>query len=439
MTGDATTVVTLLAAGRKANQLYPATHPAFSEAMDALVAAVEQATSTGPFQLNLHQGRLYNDDAPLPLDAPGVPAVQEAFESRSIESATFQPGLTRDETIGFVQVLGLRPSPSLDVEKELADRGVERVTIAYLLDEDSDEREERERLREQDRALYNRLVGVLRALSARVADRGAPDLMGASELVGSIMGRLLDDQAAVLGLATIKGQTETNLFHSINVMIYSVALGATLGLPEQGLASLGVSSLMHDIGKAAFDHSDPDQLDAMRTAHPAVGADILARLPGDDQAPMLVAYEHHMLADGSGYPDRPADYVTHPYSRMVAIADRYANLVDPATGAEPLTPDHAVMQLLQEAGRTLDPIFTRMFAKAMGVFPVGCMVRLDDQSVGVVARAGTDLLTPIVRVLYDPSGLPFEDPKDIDLGVEDVRIIEVVAPECLNVAVSEHI
>lgn len=432
-------LATTLAAGRKASQLYPPTHPAFGEAMEALTEAIRSATTTGPFQINLHQGRLYHDDTPVPEDVPGVTAIEEAFEVRKIESLTLHPELSRDEAIALVAVLSLRPSPSLDIEKELAGRQVTHVTVAFLEDEDTDEREERERLREQDRAAYSRLVGLLRTMSAKVASEGIPDIAGASDVVDSIMKRLMDDQAAIMGLATIKGQTETNLFHSINVMIYSLILGDALGLPEEGLSSLGASALLHDIGKAAFDSSDPAQAEPMRVMHQAVGADILSRLPEEDKAPMLVAHEHHMHADGGGFPERPDDYIAHPYSRMVAITNRYANLVDPSSGKEPLTRDRAVMQLLDEAGTVLDPFFTRLFVKAIGIFPVGCMVRLSDQSVGVVSAPGADALTPTVRLLYDPAGMTIEDITEIDLAETDLRIIEVVEDESLNVKVSDHL
>lgn len=434
-------VISALASGRKASQLYPPTHPAFAEAIDTLMTALHEATLGGPFQVNLHKGRLYHQSVVIPDDSPAVLAMQEAFESRRIDSMTLHPALTRDEAIALVEVLSLRPSPSLDVEAELTSRGVTGITIALLADEDEEERAERERRREQDRAMYNRLVSILRTMSASISQKGAADLGQAGDVVGSVLHRLLEDQSAVLALATIKGQSETTLFHSINVMIYSLTLGTALGLPEEGLTSLGISALMHDVGKAVFDPSDPQQAQSMLFMHPMVGADILSRLPGEDKAPMLVAYEHHMRVDGGGYPEHPADYIAHPYSRMVSIANRYATLVDPGPHAEPLTPDRAIMQILSEAGTALDPLFTRLFVKAMGVFPVGCMVRLSDMSAGVVSKTREASLTPTVRVLYDPAGMQVENPEEIDLSDSGctLTIVEVVDPASLAVSVSDHL
>jgi hypothetical protein len=93
--------------------------------------------------------------------------------------------------------------------------------------------------------------------------------------------------------------------------------------------------------------------------------------------------------------------------------------------------------LLREAGKTLDPFFARAFAGALGVFPVGSIVRLSDQTVGVVKRPGEDPLAPVVRLLYDERGFDLTEHPEIDLAAGFVRIVEVVPPDALNIEVSD--
>lgn len=435
---SAEAVVTALAGARKAVQLYPASHPAFTEAVQSLARAVGEATATGPLRLNLYQGRLYNESDVLPEELVGHAAVAEAFETHGVESITFQPGFGESDGIGLVEVLSLRPGPDLDVEAELTARSVRNVSVAMLEDED-DDREERDRQREADRAMYHRIISALRALTMRLREGSAASLAESGQLVGDMIERLAADQPAVLALATVRGQTDRNLFHSLNVMIYTLALGRKLGLPDEGLQALGTAALLHDIGKVAFDESDPAQVEFSKMLHPKVGADILGRLGLEDPAPMLVAWEHHMHPDGSGFPERDADYVPHPYSRMVQIADRYQNLTDPPDGEEALTPDKAIVQVLREAGKGVDPFFARLFAGALGVFPIGSMVRLSDHSVGVVCRPGDDPLAPVVRLAFDARGVELDDPVELDLAETELRIVEVVEPDTLRVTVSEKL
>lgn len=438
MSGSPVTLVSALAAARKATQFYPAEHPRFTEAIGALVTAVTDCSLDGPFVLNVHQGRLYSGSDVLADDSPALGSVVEAMEGRGIESLSFMPGFRAEDARGLTEVLNLRPSPTLDVDAELAARAVTNVSISKVVDETAEDREERDRARERDHSLYRRFASTMRNMSNRLQHGQDVDLAEAGGLVPEIMSRLLDQPAAVLALATMRAQGEGDLFHSINVMIYALTIGAALELPEEGFASLGMSALVHDIGKAVFDEIDPEQAEAMRLQHPSAGADILSRLPGEDKAPMLVAYEHHMGVDGSGWPEHPAGYVAHPYSRMVAIADRYETLTKSSSGPG-LTPDRAVAQLLREAGTGLDPIFTRLFVQALGVFPIGCWVRLSDHSVGVVSDKGADPLTPHVRVVYDPKGLQLAEPVTLDLAEEDRTIVEVVDERQLDVQTADHL
>lgn len=432
-------VVTALAASRRAVQLYPPSHPAFQEALSDLELSVVETAGGNQFVLNLHQGHLYNGSAVIPEDVNGAETVVTMFETRSIESLTFEPSFDAADAIALTEVLSLKPDSSLDMEAELLARDVRSVSVSFLAKPEDDEREERDRVRDSDRALYRHVLGALRSLSEQVSGGSSPDVTRASGLVDGILSRMMDDPAAIMGLATMRGAGERTLFHSLNVMIYTLVLGNKLGLPEEGLSALGTAALLHDVGKAAFDAGDIMQIEAMHRMHPKIGADILQRAALDDPAPMLVAYEHHMHVDGGGFPERPADYIAHPYSRMIAIADRYENLTNEAPGREALTPDRALVQLLRETGSVLDPFFARLFASAMGVFPVGCMVRLSDHSVAVVSAPGEDPLAPVVRLAYDSHGSEPENFTDIDLSSGELRILEVIAPESLNVEVADKL
>jgi HD-GYP domain-containing protein (c-di-GMP phosphodiesterase class II) len=433
-------LIAMLSGARRAVQLYPPSHPSHSEAVGLLAEAVAECTVDGPFVLNLHQGRLYAGSEPLSGDSPAGHSLADTLERHHIESVTFDPSFSPSDATALAEVLNLRPAPTLDVAAELESRGVGSVMISALGvgDEERVEREERDRQRQQDRAMYRRLVTALRETHRNIATGSSPNLEQASEIVGDIMSRLVEDESAVLGMAVMTSKDDSALFHSVNVMIYSLTLGIALGLPDEGLLSLGMSAMLHDIGKAAFDLADPEQARAAQLLHPRMGAELLGRLPEADRTPMLVAYEHHMGADGSGYPERAADYVGHPYSRMVGIADRFEHLTKGDAGVE-LSPDRAVMQLLREAGKALDPFFTRLFVRALGVFPVGCVVRLSDQSVGVVRSKSADVLLPVVRLVYDPDGNDIEHPPDVDLSTDGRTVVEVLDPAVLRLSVADRL
>lgn len=435
----ATTLVTALSATRKAFSLYPPIHPEHKGALDALVEAATEATAGGPFTLNLHLGRLYQESRVLPADLPGMRSIAESFEAHRIESMTFNPGFTRSDATTLVDILSLKPSADLDVGTELENRGVFGVVVRRLAEPDATAAEEREEQRGRDRAMYQRMVAALKRINSQLGPAGSPSLGDTAVIVESMLGRFMEDSAAVLGLATLRDASEADLFHSVNTLIYTITIGVGLEIPEEGLATLGICALLHDIGKVAFNRDDPTQEDRIRQLHPRVGAEILARMPEVDQAAMLVAFEHHFKPDGSGWPEMEPGYIAHPYSRIVSIADRYDRLTTAPPESNGLTPDRALVQLLRETAGSLDQTFTRVFVREMGAFPVGCLVRLSDQSVGVVSAPGDDPLQPRVRLVYGADGLALETKPDIDLAGSDLSIVEVVPPADLSETVSDHL
>lgn len=438
--GRPAALVAALVSARKAVQLYPPAHPHHVQALETLVRQAGEAADAGSGTITLYQGRLYSGSDVLGHELPGVDSLAGAMEARSVQSLTFHAGFGPADATGLLEVLAMRQTSDLDVRAELEARGVTGVHVSFLVDEEAEERERRDRSREEDRALYRQVVACLRAIRDRLSEGQSASLDQAATLAAAVVARIADDKASVIGLATLNSQGEVGLFHAVNVMIYALALGATLGLDDAALGSLGVGALLHDIGKVRFDPQDPKQWETARAEHPAEGAQILSRLEQADRSPMLVAYEHHMAIDGSGWPDPPnTAYVLHPYSRAVAIADAYEHFTKGDGIAPPVTPDRAIAKILAGAGTLFDPIFARLFAKAMGVFPIGCAVRLSDHSTGVVSAENEDLLKPVVRLLFGPDGSMLDPPVRVDLATDERDVVEVIDPAVLKLDVSEHL
>ena len=85
-----------------------------------------------------------------------------------------------------------------------------------------------------------------------------------------------------------------------------------------------------------------------------------------------------------------------------------------------IRPDKAIAVLMQGRGKAYDPGITRSFVAMLGIYPMGAIVRLDDDSTAVVYRVNADdLLRPRVKVLIDPSGRWLDEPETVDLRVID--------------------
>ncbi|NIQ39494.1 MAG: HD domain-containing protein, partial [Proteobacteria bacterium] len=102
----------------------------------------------------------------------------------------------------------------------------------------------------------------------------------AKRLTQSVVDLFRQDSFALLGLSTVKNYDEYTYNHSVNVCIYSLAIGAKLGLSKKTLAELGLASLFHDVGKVKIPDAilrKPDKLNRVEweivKLHPMVGVE----------------------------------------------------------------------------------------------------------------------------------------------------------------------
>lgn len=428
-------IINALAAARRAVQLYPPEHPTHREAVDDLIAAVHETVEVRPLVINLRNGRLHEGSEVIAANSPTTRALAETFEARRVESMTIYVGFERGDATGLSEVLSLRPSPELQIQAELEARGVRAVIVSELEDLSSAVAEERDRRREADRALYRQTLAGLKEITSALVEDTPVDPIIAVRTIGAIIERIAEDPNAILALANMTGHGERLRFHAVSVMLHSMVLGSRLGLPDKELLSLGLAGLLHDSGKSLLPGGDT----ASYQSHPLVGAQALGALPDEECTAMLVALEHHMGADGSGFPQRPGDYPVHPFSRIVAVADRYDNLLRPAQGA-PMRPDEAVEHLLQEASfGPLDPILTSLFVQLVGVIPVSAIVRLNDFSVGIVREPGEDPLRPHVRIVIGPDGAEIKPAVDAHLVEDERAIVEIIPEAILDLRPSDYL
>jgi putative nucleotidyltransferase with HDIG domain len=149
--------------------------------------------------------------------------------------------------------------------------------------------------------------------------------------------------------------------HSHRVMANARTLGGVMGLDAAGLAELEVAALLHDIGKLLVPDSilnKPGRLTseehARMSEHPALGAQILARVPGLEVVATIVRY-HHERWDGGGYPDGLVGTCIPLASRIIAVCDSYNAMTSDRPYRRALSHDAALAELRAHAGWQFDP------------------------------------------------------------------------------------
>lgn len=153
-------------------------------------------------------------------------------------------------------------------------------------------------------------------------------LLEAEAVVRSLAVAMHGHGNIVIPLVQMKDFDQYTTTHSLNVAVLSMALAETLGFGAQDTRAFGTGGLLHDIGKVRVPHEilvKPGKLSdsekAVLNAHPVDGARII--LEGDQRLDLAatVAYEHHIMIDGGGYPQVRFRRDCHYASRVVHICD----------------------------------------------------------------------------------------------------------------------
>jgi putative nucleotidyltransferase with HDIG domain len=138
------------------------------------------------------------------------------------------------------------------------------------------------------------------------------------------------DDGAMLPLAALRSHDEYTATHITNVAVLTMALAQAIGLADAAVRMIGIGALLHDIGKMKIPAdilTAPGRLTAEQHVlvrrHPEIGARMLLETPGVPQLAVIVAYEHHLQADGGGYPAVPSGWRTNLASEMTHVADVY--------------------------------------------------------------------------------------------------------------------
>ena len=252
---------------------------------------------------------------------------------------------------------------------------------------------------------------------------GVPDPKAARALVDSLAQAVQSNRTALIALTALKSYDNYTFTHMVNVSILTMSQARALGMDGQPLRELGLAALMHDIGKVRTPTevlNKPEKLtdaefEVMRM-HVVDGAEILRRTPEMPAVAPVIAFEHHLRLDGTGYPFGVKRTALNIGTQLCGIADVYDAMRSQRAYQQAFPSDRILEVLRRNDGHQFDQNLVRRFTQLLGIYPPGNLVRLDDGSIAVVlAVHAPDPYKPRVTIVMTPTGEMHEFPVEINL------------------------
>ena len=248
-----------------------------------------------------------------------------------------------------------------------------------------------------------------------------------SQKVKRVVNQMIDsifrNLEALASLTRIKGYDEYTFVHSINVCILCLALGRHLNLSREEMQQLGIGALLHDAGKMKVPPHILNKRGKVTEEeyheikkHPLYTLEVLEKAEGIPDASIKMALQHHERYNGKGYPyGIPGDQISR-FGQMVAIIDVYDAITSDRCYQMGIPPHEGIKKIYGWAKHDFSQVLVEKFIQSIGIYPMGTLVQLDTNEVGIVYSINRQkILRPKVLLIFKDSHWRYANPMLIDL------------------------
>jgi HD-GYP domain-containing protein (c-di-GMP phosphodiesterase class II) len=455
-------------AALRAIKLYPLEHTAVQKTLAELSQVAEELRAEeGELEFRVSGEFIFINSTRLRLDLSNYATFGHILTLCKVAGIgaihVGTSGTARDWTV-LLSMLGAETkSAPPERFKEIVTRLQEAKIETFQLDpptETQTDKEFNEEAKAAANRTYSQSVAVTKDVINSVRIGKTPNIRKIKRVVQGIVDQVLNEETSLIGLTAIRDYDEYTFTHSVNVCIFSIALGRRLGMTKLQLYELGLAALMHDIGKSRVPldllqktGELTDEEWKWMAAHPWLGVLVLFQFRRQQEElsyrAMTVCHEHHMKIDLTGYPKVIRPRQVSLLSKIVSIADGY----DAATSrrvykTEALAPSDVLEEMRDNPRRGLDPVLVKAFINLLGIYPVGTLVVFDTFELGVVSASNPDpeaLSRPIVKIISDAQGNRISPPLTVDLAIPEAggqyprTIIKTADPDRYGITPGDYL
>ena len=433
-----------LSAAIRAGELYAPSHPLLQRSIDTLAAVTTKNLHDQPTAVIGFLGNdvVVNDLRLGKFSAQLVGLVRDMHE-RQIEKISFAQGVTRDDVRQLVELMADRRS-TVPLSERLLARGVKRIAIGRITIESDDGEHAGIAMAKK---VYNTAVETAESLWEQAKAGDKPDPNAARKIIDSLAKVVTQDRTSLMALTALKKYDNYTFTHMVNVSVLAMSQARSLNLDGPILREFGFAALMHDIGKVNTPLEvlnkpgklEKDEFEIMKR-HVIDGAHILRKTPEMPALAPIVAFEHHLKQDLSGYPENIGHRDLNLCTMVVSIADVFDALRSNRPYRQGLATDRIRTIMGEKDNPAFNQTLLKRFVNIMGLFPVGNLVRLNTEEVGVVtAEHPSDPFRPQVKIVFNEKGERLEEPFLANTWERDTRgeypraVVEAIDPDSMEI------
>jgi putative nucleotidyltransferase with HDIG domain len=423
------------ASGTRAAQLYAADHPLLGRNVEGLLGALKTLQQQQPsIAVGIIDNEFVVSDTPLPKASSAMKDLIDRLLANKIERISFERGVTAEEITDLM----------LGVAK-LASKAADPPTWTFphiRLGRITAEEPGRDGIASDMaaiRQLYSSAVSAAETAWESAALEGRPDVPAALHAVEGLADAVTQNRTALVALTAMRNYDNYTFTHMVNVSILTMGQARALGIEGRLLREFGLSALMHDIGKVRTPKEilqKPERLTeqefVIMRRHPVEGAEILRRTPEMPILAPVVAFEHHLRMDGTGYPEGAKRSALNLGTMICSIADVYDAMRSQRAYQQAFPTDRVLAVLKKDDGAHFEAQLVRRFVQLLGIYPPGTLVKLASESVAVVTRVhAPDPYRPRVKVLFGADGARHDTPIERNLwerAADGSTLDSVVSP-----------
>ncbi len=249
------------------------------------------------------------------------------------------------------------------------------------------------------------------------------DLPVVKKAIEPMVRSIVRNPDAYIWLTYLKSINSYTYHHAISCSVWAVAFGRHLGLPAHMLNSLAIGCFLFDIGKGKLPKSllnsdkqvTPQEFETIKQ-HVPYGLEIIKKHKRVDKDIIDIIKTHHERHDGSGYPQQLKDDRIPLFGRIAGLVDVYDAITSPRPFCNPVPAYEAIASLYELRGVAFQTELIEQFIQVVGIYPVGSLVELSNNTVGVViAQSEYYRLRPQIMVLLDEEKRLLEEFYIVDL------------------------